>query len=528
MPSNRYAHRRAKPISIDPRVVKAFLERKTLDDWRWLKEVPREELFKCIPEWFRFYTPPRLIQLVGTVIGISQPRFLFYYDMGGGKSKLLIDLIRYRKFEKTLRCALIGVPNVINLASWERQFEKHAPDLTYRILHGDKKSRYAMLDEALPDVCLINYGGLPVYMADARKKTKKGGTKRAMVVEDVQDFARLFNFLALDEIHQCGIDGTMRFDLLSALSSYADFAYGTTGTPMGFDPAAMWPQFNIIDRGDTLGGSLAMYRAAFCNAKEDYFAGWKYTFDARKQARFQRTIQHRSLRYIDSEFSDLPPVNRDRIMVDLSPAQHRRYEELRVAQIEAREREEREVIYNRARQTVAGFMSVAGDDSVKIQVGFEPNPKLQALQEWLRDLPTDEKVVVFHHYIYTGTLIRAMLDAEKIKYAGVGSGFKDAALQLRTFLTDKKCRVWLANAKAGGTGTDGLQEVARFGMFYETPDSPVVRKQCEKRLDRDGQERRVYIYDLVARGVNVDMRILKNVQLGIDFARKICDGRDSL
>jgi SNF2 family DNA or RNA helicase len=63
------------------------------------------------------------------------------------------------------------------------------------------------------------------------------------------------------------------------------------------------------------------------------------------------------------------------------------------------------------------------------------------------------------------------------------------------------------NNKVGAYSLDGLQEVANYTMFYESPVSPIDREQAERRLRREGQKRRVFQYDLVTRGT-VDEKIL--------------------
>ncbi len=91
-------------------------------------------------------------------------------------------------------------------------------------------------------------------------------------------------------------------------------------------------------------------------------------------------------------------------------------------------------------------------------------------------------------------------------------------------MEDPKCRVFVMNSEAGGTGNDGLQKVARYMVMYETPCSPTTRKQTIKRIHRPGQEGRVFIDDLVLKGT-VDMGILKNVMAGIDLHDQVMKGR---
>ena len=519
-------------IVLDPRAVKEFAERK-LDDWRWLKEVPKEELQKAMREVvpnFRFATDPRTHQLACTFLGTKMPRFLFSLEMGTGKTKIILDLIRYRKHRGELRSALVCVPNLINLSSWEDQLRLHAPDLSYQILEGSKAERMDLLEESC-DVRIINYGGLPVYMAGARRRTKKGTEKRVMVVEDAQDFSDRFNFLALDECH-VGLSTvrSLQYRLTQVLSWRADYCYGTTGTPMGGDPEKLWPQLHVIDQGETLGTSLAMFHAAYFHEKEDYWAGIKHTFNNRLRPKLHLTLQHRSLRYSDKEFTDLPTLTPSvKVMVEMSRAQLKHNAALLTQARELREAGENPGnVFIRQRQTTAGFIAVRGEDVQKLEVAFSPNPKADALEQLLTQMDEGEKVTIYHSYIYSGHIIQERLKALGIRYAGVGHGFADPTLQRKRFLMDPKCRVFVLNCQAGATGLDGLQQVCRYGIFYESPVSPSLRKQAVKRLHRDGQKRPVHFYDLVARGIQVDNRVLSSIEAGIDLFAAIVEGKEKV
>lgn len=215
-------HALHKRVLLAPGAVTNFYERK-LDDWRWMKTVPRSELLSLLPKTFQFATEPRTHQLACTVLGAQMPRFLYSLEMGAGKSKIILDLIRLRKHEGNLCGALIAVPFLINLESWRNQLDQHAPDLTYTVLEGDKKKRQALLKAEPTDVCLINYAGLPVYMAGAKRMTKKGTAHRALVLEEAEEFSNRFDFVALDESHiGLGSVKSLQYQLTKMLSWRAE------------------------------------------------------------------------------------------------------------------------------------------------------------------------------------------------------------------------------------------------------------------------------------------------------------------
>ena len=107
----------------------AYLGR-TLDDFDFLKSVSHPELLaEAQQDGFEFHTPPWDQQLVCFLIGQRRSSFMFYLDPGGGKTKIAVDLFRYRKRRGEATCGLILVPELMHLAAWDEQIPEHAPEL---------------------------------------------------------------------------------------------------------------------------------------------------------------------------------------------------------------------------------------------------------------------------------------------------------------------------------------------------------------------------------------------------------------
>lgn len=512
--------RRIRPVQFDPRAVRAYLER-TTDDWRWIKAVPREALLEQVPRGFKFHTDPRTHQLACFLVGLDQPRFLFLLGMGGGKTKLLLDLIRYRKFKGELQRALVLYPNVINLETWLAQAAQHAPDLSVTPLVGTAQKRWELLERTDTDLCVMNFAGLSVF---GSRPNRKG--RGVIDTEAMERLASHFNFFGVDETHLgLSSQSSLFYDLCSYMSESVEYAYGCTGTVMDSDPTKIYSQFTAFDQGATFGSNFPLYRAAFFNPVQVRWGnGTDWRFDGSKKGDLSRILQHRSLRYEDNEVSDLPqmmPVTP--IIVPMSKEQ-RDFDAILREEHKARREagEPPQNLWIRQRQTVAGFR-VVSVDSEKHFVPFPKNPKAEALVQWIAELPEDEKFIVSHEYIPSGSFIVQELKKLGVTFAGVGNGFKTPGLELRRFLTDHRCRAFVMNSSAGGTGVDGLQRVCRYGFLYETPSSPSRRRQVLKRLHRDGQQRRVYWYEAVARGIDIDTRLLRSIEQGQDLFASIVD-----
>jgi SNF2 family DNA or RNA helicase len=67
-------------------------------------------------------------------------------------------------------------------------------------------------------------------------------------------------------------------------------------------------------------------------------------------------------------------------------------------------------------------------------------------------------------------------------------------------------------------------QVAQYGIYYESPVSAMIRKQSERRIERQYSEHsRVFLMDLVVAGT-VDERILAFHKEGKELLKSIIDG----
>jgi SNF2 family DNA or RNA helicase len=143
------------------------------------------------------------------------------------------------------------------------------------------------------------------------------------------------------------------------------------------------------------------------------------------------------------------------------------------------------------------------------------------LLELIGELRDDRKAVVFYDYTWSAKQITSSLSfLLDIKHIWLWSGTKNPRKQLHRFMTDPDCRVALINNKVGAFSLDGLQEVANYLFFYESPVGVIEREQAERRVRRQGQKRKVFQYDLIVPG-SVDDRILDFHKEGRDLMATI-------
>ena len=510
---------------ISKTAIKAFLERDR-NDFSWVKRVPAADMEEHVySRWNAFHTKPWLHQLANFAIGMEQPQFLFNLFAGAGKTKLVADLIRFHKLKSGLKRVLVSMPNIINIETWANQLDRHAPDLTYERLEGNKSDRFELINQRA-DIYLINRAGLSVYMTEISKEKDSKGKPLGRVVNPhaKKDFTSLFDGggLVIDEIHDLGNPSSLAYRLHKSLSNKLEFRYGMSGTLFGRDPTLMQPQFNLIDHGHTLGETLALFRSAFCIEQYHRFKGVEYAFDESKADLLHEFMQHRSLRYEDWECVDMP--KRIPIVDQLGWGDEQLVYYKRVLE-DYKGIKLNKNLYINLRQIASGFVGYEDEEGAKAKIIFDDNPKADRMIQLLDEIPLDAKLVVVNQYIVTGGIIRDALDKAKIKYAQIWGGVKHPLAEFRRFMTDPKCRVLQANYKSIGIGTDGLQDVANYLYFFESPPDPITREQTERRFYRPGQKKRVFIYDAVLRGEIIANRILKSLAEGKDLQRAVNEGK---
>lgn len=509
---------------IAPAAVKAFLDR-DLADLSWVKECDKNDLLHELLELhkgangFSFHTQPFLHQLACTLLGTIFRWFLFLLDMGAGKTKIILDILYFLILNGKVERALILVPSPVNTEGWVDQIKEHRPELKYVRLIGSQLAR-AELIGSKADIFLLNYDGLQVFMTDLVKGGRQIDRKMA------RDFASLFDFVVFDESHLVGNKISLRFRMCSILSKACEYRYALTGTPFGRNPEKLWAQFFLVDHGETLGTTLGMFRAAFFTAKENYFGGIDYKFNPAMEPQLHRVLQNRSIRYKDTEFSDVPKIryipHRLTFGMDAEKYYGKVLEELR----QSRNVREMENSFLRMRQICSGFLSVRGEDEERIQVRFITNPKLQDLESVVDGLPEEEKLIIYHEFILGGDMICEMLSTKKLKWVRAGKKVKDQVGNMRKFLDNPAYRFYVINNKSGAASGTNPQKVCRNIYYYDSPSSPILRKQGERRITGGLRTAKhiVNIYDAIIVG-GADELVRSFLKQGRDLFDALIEGK---
>ena len=513
---------------ISKEAVKEFLKQPR-ESYTWIKDASREDLEESIKELCPQFQPKLPLfthQLASVNLGLAFNNFLYLLDMGLGKTRIALNIAQCRKLLRQVKRTLVVVPNLVNIESWLEEVEKFT-DLKAVGLVGTKAERLLLLKQPA-DIYVINYSGLPIFTTDFKEtRTKKGiKKKRTLNSKSLRLFALHFEMLVFDELHHVKHTDTLTYKICEMMSRFAKYRLGLTGTPIGRDPQNFWAQFHIVDRGETLGTNKQVFLQALFTQQMNHWGSVNWVLPKKNEKLLHEMLLNRSIRYEDNECSDLPPVTIIDIPLVLPADTAKMYQNLvaeSIDQARSSDSKTKKNYYSKTRQVASGFMYDETEDG-RVVLQFS-NPKLEALQEILEDVPMTSKVVIFHLFDQSGMDIIKLLKKMRIKHATMNSAAEDGkVVEYKKFKTDPNVKVLVVSIASGGEGLN-LQN-ANYCIFYEPVDRPDVYRQALKRCHRIGQTQHTYIYQFIVKKT-VEMKIMEFIKEGKYLFQALVDGKIS-
>jgi SNF2 family DNA or RNA helicase len=503
-------------MRMSSRAIKKFLERPHRDYSRW-KDISREELDRRmarLPVRPPIWDALKKDQKTCLVIGARKRQFAFFNETGTGKTFLSIALMAYFKKTKETTCNLVLVPNKINKYEWRDEgFKKHAPHMSCVVLQGSTKDKWKLLDENPGADCFVEtYAGFVRMCCDLKEVTRKRKGQKVKIPKLVPDkklinrLMKLFDGVYLDESTYVKNKASLPWRICNQLSKTANAFFILTATPFGRDVEDVWPQVFLVDRGETLGETLGLFKATYFEEKDAYWSTeYKLTKEGKKA--ISRRLDNISIAYAADE-AEMPHLSRFKKEAVLAQDAEQHYERAKAAMLASkREYTEMKNAFLRMRQISSGFVGFKDDETgEQARFAFETNPKLDMLEALVTTFKPEHKFIVFHEFNYSAGVISALLDGLKIGHVLINGMRKDGDQARDKFKHDPKTQALVLSNAAGGYGLN-LQN-AKYGIYYESPVGAILRKQTEKRFDRQfSLHKTVMLYDLIVRGT-VDQSIL--------------------
>ena len=410
----------------------------------------------------------------------EHPACGLFLDMGLGKTVTTLTALRSIIYDYGDVCrALVIAPKRVAEETWPAELAKwdHLADLTYSLVAGSRKDRLAALDTGA-DIDII-------------------GRDNVSWLVDHYGKAWPYDAIVIDELSSFKSHQSKRFKALKKVRPLSKRVIGLTGTPAPNSYIDLWPQLYLLDRGARLGKTITIFRDQFCIGKR-----WPsmpvtlYEIRPGAEPEIDKQIGDICISMSATDYLDMPGRTYIELPVTLPTQALAKYKEMAREAVtelggEAITAANAAVLSGKLLQLANGF-AYQEDGSVK----HLHDVKLDALEE-LIEAAQGQPVLVFYTF---------KSDLDRIR-----SRFKDA----KTIEDDDIIARWNSgqvpllclHPQSAGHGLN-LQQGGSLIAWFGLPWSLEYYQQANARLYRQGQEKPVRIYHIIAKGT-IDERVLE-------------------
>ncbi len=402
-------------------------------------------------------------------------------DMGLGKTlQTLAHILREKEAGRLDRPVLVVAPTSL-VPTWRSELRRFAPDLTLLVLHGPHRhENFRLIDDS--DVVLTSY---------------------ALMLRDAEVLlAREWHLVVLDEAQAIKNPSTKL--ARTAYQFRARQRLALTGTPMENHLGELWSIFHFVMPGFL--GDREAFRRVFRNPVE------KEGDEARRELLAARVRPFMLRRTKEEVARELPPKTEVVREIELGEEQRELYEAVRLA-VHERVREEIRA-RGLARSNIAileallKLRQVCCDPRLLKDRDGPPPPsaKYELLMEMLANMvETGRRIIVFSQFVEMLRLIEDGLRRRRLPHVSLTGTTRDRETPVRRF-QQGEVPIFLVSLKAGGTGL--TLTAADTVIHYDPWWNPAVEAQATDRAHRIGQDKKVFVYKLIAAGT-VEERMLE-------------------
>jgi hypothetical protein len=503
-----------KHLSASALALSELLENHDLSKARWLGAqnllsiVDRLRKLKSIdqvsvPEQFKAALRPYQIEGLSWLQFMAQQSLggILADDMGLGKTvQLLAHVLLEKESGRLTKPFLVICPTSV-LPNWISEASKFAPDLKVMQFHGENRAvSFSKMRKV--DLVVTTY---PLLLRDF--ETLKKITWHGMALDEAQ---AIKNHKTKLSTAARGLKCGHRFCL--------------SGTPVENHLGELWAQFQFLLPG--LLGDEATFRQCFRTPIEK-----EGNVELKKI--LARRIRPFVLRRTKSEVATELPAKTVIVQhVQLGNHQSELYETVRLA---TTKRVRDEIATKGFRQSQILILdallklrqSCCDPRLVKLTAAktVKESSKLGELMEMVVQLIQEgRKILVFSQFTSMLDLIASELKEKDLDFVKLTGDTKDRATPVSMF-QNGTVSIFLISLKAGGTGLN--LTAADTVIHYDPWWNPAVEDQATDRAHRIGQDKKVFVYKLIARGT-IEQRMLELQERKRVLASSIYDERGNL
>jgi SNF2 family DNA or RNA helicase len=439
-------------------------------------------------------------------------------EMGTGKTLEAIILMEQWYTQRQARWPDLVVAPLNTHDGWMDKYERLSPDTD--IIRINRKNRDAFLEaieKRRGDVFLMHWDAI---------RFMKG-------LQKIQ-----FGTIVADEAHRMANRKNIWTRELKKIPAYHKLAM--SGTLSGDAPHGLWSPLNwLFPRKYT---SFWAFYKQYVEDEIIYPQGFRKVKGPKNVEKLHAELEPFWVRHLKKEqccaahpngaMPWLKEKHYDTIWVDLSPTQRRVYEEMRKHMVAwVGEHEDSPLVAQVAVAQMVRLSQMAlatpyidpTDSVVRLEL---PSSKADAIVEKLSDNPHSKFVVATSSKKFAYLLASHLAD-KKINATVLSGDTPDSVRhgQVARFEHDDN-QAFIGVIAAMNEGIDGLQHNCSTMIFADRDWSSVKNKQCEDRLDRDGQKAAVQIIDVMARNT-VDLGRHQKLVQKWSWIKALLDGKVS-
>jgi SNF2 family DNA or RNA helicase len=392
----------------------------------------------------------------------STPKCALFQQCGLGKTVSALTAIADINPQRVLIVAPLRVAKTV----WHNEAQKwaHLQHLTFSICVGTPTQRLSAL-QSDAQIHVINIDCLSWLVKDSAIKPK-------------------YDMVIFDEFSLLKSHSSQRFKAAKALCKNIERVVGLTGSPAANSIHDLWSQLFLLDGGARLFKTVSAFRLQWFDVGYN-----QYTFKPKPSAMSEITakIDDICLSMKAADYLDMPPVVHNEVMVDMSPAAHATYKEIR-----------KELIVEVGKETIAvANAAVLVGKCIQIANGFLYDENKNALHlhdakiDALESIISETNAPILLFYTFKA-------DLEKIK-----SRFD--YVQTLQDNSEQKVKDWNAgkipllacHPASAGHGLN-LQQGGNVVVWYGLTHSLELFEQANARIHRQGQTKTVFIHYILA------------------------------
>ena len=436
---------------------------------------------------------------------IGKPYAALFYEMGLGKTKIVIDFSEIIKVEKTL----VVIPKTL-CYMWTKEIKKNCATkkvITLDITVGTATQRISSIKKIFDNSLLKSYKKFVLINYDAlRNKT---------ILKALMAYS--YDIVTLDESTYIKNYKAKRTKAIIKLGEAGDFKILMTGTPVTNYYLDLFSQLKFLN-DEILGiPTLTAYKATYAitnlvdfkrnqKKKARVIVGWKNVDDLMNKVRL-----HSLIAILDDCFDipkAMPPIIRS---INLADSKYKKirdaYNAMRdkfIVELKSQEITASNVLTRclRLQQITSGFLTNAEKELLVI----DKPPKIEVLLNIIEELGSKEKVIIAARFHYDIDKIKEALApiGKIVEISGRVKG-KERSVAIEAFDKDSETRFLVGTPRTFGYGLTFIE--TRYIVWYSSSFSYEERKQTNARIRRPGQKRRPCYIDIICEN-SVDELIL--------------------